>query len=221
MASRLCTPKPRPQNAPAFRSRVVDHYLYCSHRWGLIHINDAWAENYFIARADIMHERAHSGADYFSRGKKVYTAVNIWDDTLGLQGVVDCLEENGDELCIVEYKPSAPKNASQYRYEDAMQVFAQKVCVDSIFNCNASACLYYADNHKRVELPFLKEYDHYYKNLHRILGEMRGYLEKGVIPPVVYNKKCSGCSMKDMCLPKTAKRKYNLLQEIQKSINET
>ena len=39
--------------------RSIQHYLYCPHRWGLIEINDCWAENIFVTKANFLHERVH------------------------------------------------------------------------------------------------------------------------------------------------------------------
>ena len=34
--------------------RSIQHFLFCPHRWGMIEIDRAWAENYFVA-PDCMH----------------------------------------------------------------------------------------------------------------------------------------------------------------------
>lgn len=56
--------------------RSIQHYMYCPHRWGLLEIDCAWAENVFVTKANFMHERVHNpDKNYSSRGKKVFTAV--------------------------------------------------------------------------------------------------------------------------------------------------
>lgn len=102
--------------------RSIQHYLYCPHRWGLIEINDCWAENIFVTKANFLHERVHDPDKKYSlRGKKVFTSVPIYNDLeqYNLYGVADCIEasksgkgvllpgyEDGYKLCIVEYKLS-------------------------------------------------------------------------------------------------------------------
>lgn len=39
--------------------RSIQHYMYCPHRWGLIEIGDVWAENAFVTKANLIHERVH------------------------------------------------------------------------------------------------------------------------------------------------------------------
>lgn len=68
-----------------------------------------------------------------------------------MYGVTDCLEMTKDKngvsidgseekynICIVEYKPTKPKN-KEYHEEDLMQVFAQKICVDYVFGSDCDA----------------------------------------------------------------------------------
>ena len=93
--------------------RSIQHYMYCPHRWGLIEIDRAWAENIYVTKANLMHERVHDpDGSYTLRGKKVYTSVPVYNDKeeYNLYGVTDCLEisENeaaedirGSDICIV------------------------------------------------------------------------------------------------------------------------
>ena len=206
--------------------RSIQHFLYCPHRWGLIEIGQAWAENYFVARGTLMHRRVHEEKQiYTARGKRVYTAVPVWNDRVeyDLFGVVDCLEaeqptQKADRaspplpLTIVEYKPHKPSNAAFHR-EDAMQVFAQKICVDAVFGGSCKAEIYYGDCKRRVMLPFDAEFAVYDACLKETLEKMRRYLSEGKIPPVVKGQRCSGCSMKDICMPKH-KRIVSVRKEI-------
>ncbi len=75
--------------------RSVQHYLYCPHRWGLLEIDKAWAENVFVTKANLMHERVHNPETvYTARGKKVFSSVPVYHDLepYNLYGVTDCLE---------------------------------------------------------------------------------------------------------------------------------
>ena len=53
----------------------------------------------------------------------------------------------------------------------------------------------------------------------QLLKEMRSDFMQGVIPPIRKGQKCSGCSMKDMCMP-SVKKSRSILSEIRK-IQET
>jgi len=123
-------------------------------------------------------------------------------------------EEERYHLCIVEYKPTKPKNKLYY-HEDMMQVFAQKICVDYVFHCDCDAVLYYADVRQRIQLPLRENYTVYEQELGKILKEMEGFLELGNIPPVKKGQNCNGCSLKDVCMP--SKKSF---QRIRRQVTE-
>ena len=186
--------------------RSIQHWLYCPHRWGLLEIDCAWAENYYVTKANLLHERVHSNNSYRSSTKASYTAVSIYNDLpqYGIYGVTDCLEVAGDQYTIVEYKPTQPKNLL-YHHEDLMQVFAQKICVDYVFQCNSVGTIYYSNTRKRIRLPSSENYDEYERELVGILRQIREHIQTGKIPPIVKGQKCGGCSMKDICMPSRKK----------------
>ncbi len=212
-------------NTTEITIRSIQNFLYCPHQWGLMKINRAWAENVFVTRGILLHNRVHDADQNYSfQGKQVFTAVPVYNDReeYNLYGVVDCLELREDangvpvkgrdkryHLCIVEYKPTKPKTAD-YREEDLMQVFAQKICVDYVFGGDCSGVLYYANVRKRISLPLRDFFDEYDQKLKDVLATMREYLVRGQIPAVRRGQKCSGCSMQDMCMPSVGKKKLSL-----------
>lgn len=187
--------------------RSIQHFLYCPHRWGLIEIDRAWEENFFVTKANQVHNRVHDSKQrYTSKNRKIYTSVPVYNDLAeyNLYGVTDCIEKIGDDYCIVEYKPTKPKERT-YNLDDLMQVFAQKICVDYVFSCDCTAEIYYADVKRRFPLPLRENYLEYDKLLKETLNKMREYLIKGEIPEIQKNQKCNGCSMKDLCTPQLKK----------------
>ena len=89
--------------------RSVQHYMYCPHRWGLLEIDRAWAENVFVTKANLLHERVHDPErHYTARGRKVFTSVPVYNDleVYNLYGVTDCLEltEDSQGISIDERK---------------------------------------------------------------------------------------------------------------------
>lgn len=196
--------------------RSVQHWLYCPHRWGLLEIECAWAENYYVTKSNLLHKRIHENNSYISKTKKSYTGVTVYNDLpeYGLYGIVDCLEFNGTKYTLVEYKPTKPKN-TDYNHDDLMQVFAQKICTDYVFGCDCEGVIYYADVKKRIKLPIKEKYNECNDELLETLSKMRDFIIKGKIPTIKKGQKCNGCSMKDLCMPKI-KGKENLKETIKK-----
>ncbi len=213
--------------------RDIQHFMYCPRRYSLLEINDDWAENYFVIKANLLHEHVHDGSHSFSDSNKlVRSNIAVYNDLpeYDLFGITDCVEfvkdRNGVEIKdlggsfrvrIVEYKPKAPKGAD-FNETDAIQVFAQKICADFVWKCNCEAYIYYSDIRKRVRLPFDSEYEKYDAILKNILREIRNIREEKIIPPREKGQKCSGCSMADICFPKV--RKYSVKEIVMSRTEE-
>ena len=132
--------------------RDLQHFLYCQHRWGLIVIDKVWAENIFVIKANLLHENVHnSNRVIYAKDKKTYNAISIYHDELGFFGVTDSLRVEKNKYILIEYKPTKPKG-SDFNIEDALQVFAQKICVDYIFNTNSKGYLYYKNEKFKIEI---------------------------------------------------------------------
>lgn len=211
--------------------KEIQQFLYCPHRWGLIKIGKVWAENIYVTKANLLHDRVHNFNSYPSRGKKIFTNVSVYNDLLeyNLYGIPDCIEltESKDgvniidgckkyNVCIVEYKPTKSKY-KDYNHEDLMQVFAQKICADFIFKCDCEGIIYYANVKKRIRLPLKENFEIYNTELKNQLEQMRYFIKIGKIPSIRKNQNCNGCSLKEICMPKM-KKIYGVRDTIRKSI---
>lgn len=207
--------------------RSIQHYMYCPRRFALLEVNSDWAENAFVVKANLLHENVHGGTHNFSDSRKVARSnIAVYNDMpeYDIFGITDCIEFvkcqggvkiNGFDreysVCIVEYKPKAPKDA-EFRETDAIQVFAQKICADYIWHSDSEAYIYYDDIRRRVRLPFDTEYEKYDEQLKELLVKMRLVLSDNAIPSRTKGQKCSGCSLSDYCFPKT--KKYSVREII-------
>ena len=203
--------------------RDIQHYMYCPRRFALLNVNDDWAENAFVVKANLIHEKVHSGErDFETRSKIVRSNISVYNDDpkYDIFGVVDCIEFVRDKsgvripdldglfrVEIIEYKPTKPK-IGEFNQTDAIQVYAQKICVDSIFNCSSNCFLYYSDVRRRVKLPFEQEKGKYDKMLCEQVADMRRILRNNTIPKRAKGQKCSGCSISDVCFAK--EKKYDV-----------
>ncbi len=188
--------------------RDLQHFSYCEHRWGLIAIDKVWVENIFVVKANLIHENVHqSDKIIYAKDEKAYNGVSIYNDDMGLFGVTDRLIKKGENYLILEYKPTKPKD-KDFNIQDALQVFAQKICIDKMFNTNCKGYIYYKNEKTRVELPFDEKFDEYLQMLKTTIENIKYYRLLNKIPPIKKGQKCSGCSLKDLCIPKNPK-KYN------------
>ncbi len=194
--------------------RALQHYLYCPHRWGMLHIEGLWNENSSTVKSELGHVNVHSDKlSHVNRNKVCCTDVTVYSETLGIYGKVDMLEfvrsESGAYIDglggryfanVIEYKPTAPKNTHQGGVEaDHLQLYAQCRCVGELFKCEVAPYILYIDAHRRVKVEFS---DVDFQNLVKAIGEIDAYMRDGIVPKAEYGTKCSGCSMIDTCMPR-------------------
>lgn len=191
--------------------RALQHFLYCPHRWELLYREGMWQDNAFTVKADLVHERVHSGKTLSrSKGRIVLSDVSLFSEKWGIYGKCDSLELIPDEdgaslegfplryrIALIEYKPTHPKEAPNA--SDRLQLYAQKLCAEELFPCRVDAYLYYADVGKRVRVSFDEEDQTLLKD---ILAQIRLWEENGSIPPISFGAKCNGCSIRDRCMPR-------------------
>lgn len=202
--------------------RELQHFLYCPHRWGVLHLENGWKENVFTILAEIFHERVHSGEKSYAKGKTILRDVTVYSEKLGLYGKLDCMEiinekedENGiKSVNVIEYKPKQPKE-EEVALADKLQLYAQYRCVKSQFNCKVNSYMYYRNTKRRLKVEFNEEDE---SLLLKTISEITNCRESGTIPAPIYNNRCNGCSMGDDCMPKVSA--INVKKMLLKNIDE-
>lgn len=111
---------PSPQTGTAVTSEESDdgllmlsglqHYYFCPRQWGLIHLEQQWADNRLTVEGSMLHERVDD--PFFNESCGGYPAVRslpVVSRKLGLYGVADLIEMRPDGPYPVEYKRGCPK----------------------------------------------------------------------------------------------------------------
>jgi len=202
--------------------RHLQQYSYCPHRLGLMQINCDWDSNFFVVSGDILHENVNNIEFIKMNNKYIAKSIHVFNEEFSIYGIIDVLEfvsnktglyiDNLDgryNLQIIEYKNSSPKSCINVRKDDLLQIYGQKLCVDSMFNCDSKAFVYYGDIKKRVKVEFGKEIE---DEFFYVLEKIKEMYKTNMIPPIRKDQKCNGCSMKNLCLP--LKRKVKSFREL-------
>ena len=193
----------------------IQHFIFCRRQWALIHIENQWQENLRTVEGNIVHEKCHDEGFTEKRGDLlICRGLRVFSAKLGISGQCDVVEftkssagatllgrEGLWQPCPVEYKRGKPKADNS----DILQLCAQAICLEEMLCCDIPVgYMYYDEPHRRekVELtPDLRE------EVAAMFAEMRAYYVKGHTPKAKPTKKCSNCSLKNICLPKLAKKK--------------
>src|SRR5699024_4994050 len=71
----------------------IQHYYFCKRQWGLIHIDQQWAENTYTAEGQQLHKKADD--PYIKEKRKnlfISRAMHVSSNILGLSGILDVVE---------------------------------------------------------------------------------------------------------------------------------
>ena len=113
----------------------------------------------------------------------------------------------------IEYKKGKPKSSE----EDIIQLAAQCMCLEEMFSAVINeGAIFYGETRKRERVDIT---DDIRRKVRAMFQEMHLYFERGYTPKVKWSKKCNGCSLKDICLPKLGKTS-SVKEYVQKALEE-
>ena len=191
----------------------IQHFKFCRRQWALIHIEQQWAENVHTIVGELMQKKVHD--PYLKEKRKdmlITRALPVSSRMLGVRGECDVVEfhkcEDGVKLYghrglyqifPVEYKKGKPKISE----EDILQLAAQAMCLEEMFSTVVTeGALFYGETRRREVVAITEELRCQVKEMFQ---EMHQYYERCYTPKVKWSKRCNGCSLKDICLPKLGK----------------
>lgn len=182
---------------------ALQHWLYCPRQCGLIHLEQAWAENKFTAEGQVLHHKAHEGPDESKAGVRITRSLPVRSFHLGISGQCDIVEFHADGRVVpVEYKRGKPKS----HRADELQLCAQAMCLEEMLGVKiSSACLFYGENRRRTTVEFDE-------TLRRLVTDTAASLHTMITsrqtPLAEYEaRRCDACSLIELCQPKSMRFK--------------
>ncbi|WP_263322231.1 CRISPR-associated protein Cas4 [Endozoicomonas sp. Mp262] len=177
---------------------ALQHYAYCPRQCALIHLEQAWSENWFTAQGQLLHQRVDSGEPETRRGIRFERGVLVNAPELGLTGKLDLLEleKATGRYTPVEYKRGKPKIEDW----DRIQLCAQGLCLEEMLGTSieAGALWYWQTRHREVVAldTSLRQ------KTRNIIGAVRKQFDSKLTPAEAAKKqRCRACSLIDLCQP--------------------
>ncbi|MBD3168468.1 MAG: CRISPR-associated protein Cas4 [candidate division Zixibacteria bacterium] len=194
---------------------ALQHLSFCERQWGLIYLENVWADNILTADGKNLHEHADEEMTESRVDVVIARGLRLSSPKMGLSGIADVVEfhevpeEESHDGAItldglsgkwrpypVEYKRGKPK----LDHCDLVQVCAQALCLEEMTGADIpEGAIYYGKPKKRTIVRFddklRSETTHLAERLHRLT-------KIGRTPLAKYEKKCRSCSIYDYCLPK-------------------
>ncbi|MEO0810465.1 MAG: CRISPR-associated protein Cas4, partial [Pseudomonadota bacterium] len=196
--------------------------LFCPRQCALIHIEQVWAENSFTAEGRLLHEKTDKAGHEVRRGVKVVTAMPLISVALGVAGIADLVElhpapetPKGWQPYPVEYKRGKPKA----HRADEVQLCAQAISLEEMFDVTIwEGALYYGKTRRRTPVTFDDELR---ALTAAIANETRTLIASGQTPKPIYDRRrCSACSLAEICRPKRLERQATVAKWIARRIDE-
>ncbi len=188
---------------------ALQHYIFCPRQCGMIHIEQLWADNFFTARGNVLHEKVHQSDIENRPGISIVRGLKIHSFRLGLSGQADVVEFHPSKQGItldgksgkwqpfpVEYKRGKTKTI----HCDRIQLCAQSLCLEEMLKIRIPAGAIYYNRPKKREYVELTD------ELRTITVEtaeaVHQLIELAKTPLAKYTGKCKSCSLYRQCMPK-------------------
>ncbi len=175
---------------------ALQHWCYCPRQCGLIHLEQAFADNIHTARGQAVHRLVDTPGYEMQAGIKVERALPLWSDRLGLIGKADLVEFHPDgRIFPVEFKHGRRRQKNH----DDVQLAAQALCLEEMLGRSVThGAIYHASNRRRREVAITSEL----RDLVIETAEaIRAMLASGQLPPPVNDARCRECSLIEICEP--------------------
>ncbi len=186
---------------------ALNQYAYCPHRCWRMFCAGEFIDNQYTIEGTSLHERVHTSGEGHREEREQIRAIWLKSERYKLIGKSDLIESQSDQLYPVEYKRGRKGEWDN----DELQVCAQALCLEEMTGKTiTTGYLYYANSHQRQRVEISAELR---QEAITTLQAVTTLLSTGTIPPAVYTKRCSGCSLYSQCLPQAA-NKVGRYQEI-------
>lgn len=184
---------------------ALQHYIFCPRQCGLIHVDDAWQDNLFTVRGEILHEKVDTDT-YETRGDlKTVRGLRIHSYNYGIVGRCDVVEfkqtRNGEEVIPVEFKSGIPKED----ISDKVQLCAQVLCLEEMMNVQIPKAAFFYGKIRRRNIVEVNE--ELRKQTEEVIVKVHEIVEAKKVPGAEYSTKCRNCSLINICQPKAMNSK--------------
>lgn len=192
------------ETAPVALS-ALQHWIYCPRQCGLIHLEQAFADNIHTARGQAVHHLVDTPGYEIKSGVRVERALPVWCDRLNLIGKADLVEFHPDgSVYPVEFKHGAKRQ----KLHDDIQLAAQAICLEEMLNRPVpKGAIFHATSHRRREVAITSELK---KLVEETADAIRAMLASGKLPPPVNDARCRECSLKEICQPEALAERLRL-----------
>ena len=176
---------------------ALEHWSYCPRRFGLVHIEQTWADNERTVVGHQAHQTLDRGETRHQPGRRLHHAVVVWSDAHKLYGVCDAVEE---DLTTGQYAVVEHKVGSHVIPAAILQVTAQTACLAEQTGQNIDRAYVYTRATRRRHLIPIG--DREIAGLLQALADIHAAFNGAYDLRASYSpSRCDDCSAMPVCLP--------------------
>lgn len=206
---------------------ALQHLLFCERQFALIHVEQAWAENRLTVEGRILHKKAHEGKPQTRGGVRTTRGLPLRSLELGLSGQADVILWQPPPGTVIDegvtlpqlYRSAGPDQRKQWtitpvEYKrgrpkkndcDRVQLCAQALCLEEMLEVHIRRGeLFYGQDRRRTSVEFDDRLRSVTITAARRVHEI---FASRITPLAVREKKCDSCSLVEICLPESLRRR--------------
>ncbi len=184
---------------PSVPLSALEHITYCQRQAALIHIDATWTDSADTVRGDLAHRSVDVPARHHRRGVTIIRSLPVHSHALGLHGVCDLVEIDGDHAAPIEYKAGPYRPGSPVD----IQLAGQAAClIEAGFTVPTGYVYSAAQRHRHP----VRIGDGLLDRMRQAANAMRTLLQAPTLPPARHDTRCRRCSLWDDCLPELTSR---------------
>lgn len=197
----------------------LNDLLFCERRAAL-HLNEQiWHDNQFTTEGMFAHKRVDVPANLRRGDRRKVTGMWLVSQRLRIVGKADLVEFNPDANGILIPYPVDFKRGKKRRWDNnEVQVCAQAICLEEMLGVVVPrGAIFHIKSQTREEVVFD---DSLRSKTAATANRLHELLVSRQTPIAKFHPKCRGCSLFEMCMPKSLRPKATANRYLQSLIND-
>lgn len=184
---------------------ALQHLIFCPRRAALIYLEGVWSDNEFTVDGIQQHETVHAEGARSQKGIREIRTLPLRSLKLGLVGIADVVEigELAGHMTVfpVEHKRGRLRHERGYE----VQLCAQALCLEELLEVPVHAgALFFWETRRRLTIDLDQELR---EETEVAAVELHRLLSGDATPPAVPGRRCSKCSLVELCIPRVSSRR--------------
>lgn len=176
----------------------LSQFLFCPRRCALMFVEHIFEDNHFTVEGSLAHEVVDDPGHETRGVERFEDALPLFSDRLKIVGKADRVEWRQGVPFPLEFKRGRGTDFEN----NFVQLCAQALCLEEMFRCDVSeGAVFHIMSHRREPVVFDAALR---AKTNETITQVRELIAHGGVPKARLEKKCNGCSLREVCVPEIA-----------------